>query len=100
LCKYKKKVQFKTSFWTKKINKNRHFFITYLKLKSYKSNIFSKNHDTTREIPSKETYTVCQTISRKGKPIESCVFKGDDLESTRHFGLFEDKKFNRNYFVI
>lgn len=46
---------------------------------------------TIREIPSKETYTVRQPVLRKGKPIGSCVFEGDDLESTHHFGLFENE---------
>ncbi|SNR89759.1 GNAT family N-acetyltransferase [Flavobacterium sp. ov086] len=44
-----------------------------------------------KEIPSKETYIVRQPVLRKGKPIESCVFEGDDLETTHHFGLFENK---------
>lgn len=46
---------------------------------------------TIREITSKETYAVRQPVLRKGKPIESCVFEGDDLLTTHHFGLFEDK---------
>lgn len=44
-----------------------------------------------KEIPSKETYIVRQPVLRKGKPIESCVFDGDDLETTHHFGLFADE---------
>ncbi|MDX6188928.1 GNAT family N-acetyltransferase [Flavobacterium sp. FlaQc-52] len=44
-----------------------------------------------KEIPSKETYIVRQPVLRKGKPIESCVFDGDDLETTHHFGLFTDE---------
>ncbi|UWY29993.1 GNAT family N-acetyltransferase [Flavobacterium sp. TR2] len=47
---------------------------------------------TIREISPKETYAVRQPVLRKSKPIESCVFEGDDLESTHHFGLFDDKK--------
>ena len=43
-----------------------------------------------KEIPSKETYIVRQPVLRKGKPIESCIFEGDDLETTHHFGLFEN----------
>lgn len=46
---------------------------------------------TIREITSKETYAVRQPVLRKGKPIESCVFEGDDLKSTHHFGLFDDE---------
>jgi len=44
-----------------------------------------------KEIPSKETYIVRQPVLRKGKPIESCIFEGDDLETTYHFGLFDNK---------
>lgn len=44
-----------------------------------------------KEIPSKETYIVRQPVLRKGKPIESCIFEGDDLETTHHFGLFDNK---------
>ena len=43
------------------------------------------------ETPSKETYAVRQPVLRKGKPVESCIFEGDDLESTHHFGLFSDE---------
>lgn len=39
-------------------------------------------------IPSHETYPVRHEILRKGKPIESCVFDGDDLATTFHVGLF------------
>jgi GNAT superfamily N-acetyltransferase len=41
-------------------------------------------------IPSKETYLVRQPVLREGKPIESCFFDGDDLETTVHFGLYHD----------
>ncbi|RKR09376.1 acetyltransferase (GNAT) family protein [Flavobacterium sp. 90] len=44
-----------------------------------------------KEIPSKETFIVRQPVLRKGKPVESCVFEGDDLETTKRFGLFENK---------
>jgi GNAT superfamily N-acetyltransferase len=44
-----------------------------------------------KEIPSKETYIVRQPVLRNGKPLESCIFEGDDLESTHHFGLFDDE---------
>jgi len=46
---------------------------------------------TIKEITSKETYAVRQPVLRKGKPIESCIFEGDDLETTHHFGLFDNK---------
>ena len=45
-----------------------------------------------KEIPSKETYIVRQPVLRKGKPIESCIFEGDDLNTTHHFGLFKNKE--------
>lgn len=45
---------------------------------------------TIKEITSKETYIVRQPVLRAGKPIESCIFEGDDLETTHHFGLFEN----------
>lgn len=45
-----------------------------------------------KEIPSKETYIVRQPVLRQGKPIESCIFEGDDLPTTHHFGLFEKEK--------
>ncbi|MGH2664448.1 GNAT family N-acetyltransferase [Flavobacterium sp.] len=42
-------------------------------------------------ISSKETYSVRQPVLRAGKPIESCLFDGDDLETTKHFGLYFDE---------
>ncbi|KUJ60160.1 acetyltransferase [Flavobacteriaceae bacterium CRH] len=45
-----------------------------------------------KEILSKETYIVRQPVLRNGKPIESCIFEGDDLETTHHFGLFENEE--------
>lgn len=44
-----------------------------------------------KEIPSKETYIVRQPVLRKGKPIDSCIFEGDDLQTTHHFGIFDNK---------
>lgn len=44
---------------------------------------------TIKQIPSQETYAVRNPVLRPGKPVESCVFEGDDLESTVHFGLYE-----------
>jgi len=42
-----------------------------------------------KEIRSKETYIVRQPVLRKGKPVENCIFEGDDLKDTYHFGLYE-----------
>lgn len=43
-----------------------------------------------KEIPSKETHIVRQPVLRKGKPIETCIFEGDDLEDTHHFGFYKN----------
>lgn len=45
---------------------------------------------TIRNITAKETYPVRHSVLRKGRPITSCHFDGDDLNTTIHFGLFED----------
>lgn len=44
---------------------------------------------TCKRITTAETYLVRHPVLRKGKPIESCAFNGDDLHSTQHFGLFD-----------
>lgn len=41
-----------------------------------------------KEITALETYSVRHPVLRAGKPIESCYFKGDDLQSTIHIGLY------------
>jgi GNAT superfamily N-acetyltransferase len=41
-----------------------------------------------KKIAAKETFSVRLPVLRKGKPIESCRFEGDDLETTQHFGLY------------
>jgi GNAT superfamily N-acetyltransferase len=43
------------------------------------------------EITALETYIVRHPVLREGKPVESCRFEGDDLPSTKHFGLFYDE---------
>lgn len=43
-----------------------------------------------KEIPALETFSVRHPVLRPGKNIETCHFDGDNLESTRHFGLFID----------
>src|SRR6056300_1665538 len=45
-----------------------------------------------QQITAKETHTVRHPILRPGKPIDSCDFEGDYLETTIHFGLFLDSK--------
>lgn len=43
-------------------------------------------------IEAKDTYSVRHPVLRQGKPIESCSFPGDSLNSTFHFGLHIDNK--------
>lgn len=47
---------------------------------------------TLLEITFKDTFPVRHAILRTGKPIETCFFDGDDLPSTKHFGVFVNKK--------
>jgi GNAT superfamily N-acetyltransferase len=41
-----------------------------------------------KKIASTATFLVRHPVLRAGKPIESCIFDGDDLETTLHFGLY------------
>ncbi|MBZ4041488.1 GNAT family N-acetyltransferase [Flavobacterium hibisci] len=43
-----------------------------------------------KEISSQETFILRHPVLRKGKPIETCIFEGDDLQTTHHFGLFDN----------
>ena len=43
------------------------------------------------EISALETFSVRLPVLRPGKPVESCHFEGDDLETTKHFGLFDNE---------
>lgn len=43
---------------------------------------------TIKKIDYTATFSVRHPVLRAGKPIESCFFDGDDLETTFHFGLF------------
>jgi len=45
-----------------------------------------------KKIKALETFLVRHPVLRNGKPIESCYFDGDDLDTTQHFGLFYDEK--------
>jgi len=45
-----------------------------------------------KKISAKETIIVRHPVLRKGKPIESCYFDGDNLATTQHFGLYENDK--------
>lgn len=42
-----------------------------------------------KKISALETFSVRHPVLRAGKPIESCHFDGDILETTVHFGLFQ-----------
>ena len=43
-------------------------------------------------ITSKETLKVRQAVLREGRPLTECVFEGDDLISTTHFGMFFEQE--------
>ncbi|WP_348813395.1 GNAT family N-acetyltransferase [Flavobacterium maritimum] len=45
-----------------------------------------------KKISAIETFPVRHPVLRSEKPIESCHFEGDDLETTTHFGLFDENK--------
>ena len=45
-----------------------------------------------KEIQSSETYLVRQEVLRKGKPLETCHFEGDDAKTTTHFGIELNEK--------
>ncbi|GAA4765269.1 MULTISPECIES: GNAT family N-acetyltransferase [Flavobacterium] len=41
-----------------------------------------------KPVPAKFTHVVRHPVLRPGKPIDTCIFEGDDLSSTKHFGLY------------
>lgn len=41
-----------------------------------------------KKITAPETYSVRLPVLRKGKPVESCHFDGDNSATTIHFGLY------------
>lgn len=41
-----------------------------------------------KSIQSTQTHIVRHPVLRPGKPISTCIFNGDDLPSTKHFGLY------------
>ena len=45
-----------------------------------------------RQISAHDTLDVRHAVLRQGKPLSSCVFEGDNLASTVHFGAFENNK--------
>lgn len=48
--------------------------------------------DIIKNITALETISIRQPVLRAGRSIESCHFEGDDLPSTKHFGIYYDKK--------
>ncbi len=45
-----------------------------------------------KSISSHQTISVRNAILRKGRPIKSCYFKGDDLKETFHLGAFRKEE--------
>jgi predicted GNAT family N-acyltransferase len=45
---------------------------------------------TVRQISAAETIPLRHAVLRPGRPVESALFPGDDLVSTRHFGAFRN----------
>ncbi|OYQ33147.1 GNAT family N-acetyltransferase [Flavobacterium cyanobacteriorum] len=43
-----------------------------------------------KQIAPEETFAVRHPVLRPGKPLEACVFDGDNLPDTIHFGLYDD----------
>lgn len=44
-----------------------------------------------KQITSQETFAVRLPVLRPGKPVESCIFDGDDLTTTAHFGIYDNE---------
>lgn len=61
------------------------------RLKNMHSKIINQELSV-KDICSNVTYSVRHQVLRAGKPLESCVFKNDDSETTFHFGLFKDSE--------
>jgi len=45
---------------------------------------------TLKQITSQATFAVRQPVLRPGKHIDTCIFDGDDLPTTVHFGIYQD----------
>ncbi|MGK0254158.1 MAG: GNAT superfamily N-acetyltransferase [Mariniflexile sp.] len=43
-----------------------------------------------KKISANDTYKVRHPVLRAGKPFESCVFDGDNLDTTFHLGIYTD----------
>lgn len=60
-----------------------------------------------KKISPNETYIVRHPVLRNGKPQESCIFDGDNMETTYHLGIYNDNKlvgvssfFKSNHYLI
>lgn len=45
---------------------------------------------TVKEISALETYGVRHPVLRAGRPLEDCSLDGDDLQTTFHYGAYDD----------
>lgn len=43
---------------------------------------------TVKKISAEETYPVRSKVLRPGKPLQECIFEGDELSSTFHLGAY------------
>lgn len=50
--------------------------------------MLEKPNYKTKLITPQEAWSIRQPVLREGKPLESCIFEGDDFETTFHTGLF------------
>lgn len=46
---------------------------------------------TIKQITSQDTFAVRQPVLRPGKAVETCIFDGDNLPTTIHFGIYADE---------
>ncbi|MCO6147104.1 GNAT family N-acetyltransferase [Flavobacterium sp. NRK1] len=44
-----------------------------------------------KQISSQDSFAVRLPVLRPGKSIESCIFEGDNLPTTVHFGIFDNE---------
>jgi len=44
-----------------------------------------------KQITSQQTFAVRHPVLRPGKALDTCIFDGDDLPTTIHFGIFEEE---------
>lgn len=45
-----------------------------------------------KKVSTKDILSIRQQVLRNGKPIKECLFDGDNLETTQHFGLYKYQK--------